>query len=99
MSYQIELSPVALEGIHQLKRSGDTAAIKKLNLLLDELREHPETGTGKPEQLKYNYAGKWSRHLNEKHRLIYEIHSEILTVIVLNTYGHCKDHTISGGAR
>lgn len=91
MSYTIELTQEALEGIQKLKKSGDLAAVKKLNKLLDELREHPETGTGKPEQLKYGYTGKWSRHISDKHRLIYEIHEDIITVIVFSTFGHYED--------
>jgi len=50
-----------------------------------------QTGTGKPEKLKYGYIGKWSRHISDKHRLIYEIHEEVVTVIVLSTFGHYKD--------
>lgn len=91
MSYLIEITPDALESIQKLKKSGDKAALKKLNNLLDELREHPETGSGKPEKLKYNYSGKWSRKISEKHRLIYEICEEAVTVIVLSTFGHYRD--------
>jgi toxin YoeB len=91
MSYQIDVLPDALEGIEKLKKHGDLAALKKLDELLKELREHPKTGTGKPEQLKYNYSGKWSRKISEKHRLIYEIDEEVVTVIVLSTFGHYKD--------
>ena len=91
MNYQIELTKVAYDGIQKLKKSGDLAAIKKLNRLFDELRDHPETGTGNPEKLKYGYAGKWSRHISDKHRLIYEIHEDVVMVIVLSTFGHYKD--------
>ena len=91
MSYAIEMTQESLDGIQELKKSGDLAALKKLNKLLDELREHPETGTGRPEKLKYNYTGKWSRHISEKHRLIYEIHEDIITVFVLSTFGHYED--------
>jgi toxin YoeB len=91
MSYLVKISPNALEDIEKLKKSGDKASLKKLNSLIDELREHPETGSGKPEKLKYNYSGKWSRKISEKHRLIYEIHEEVVTVIVLSAFGHYED--------
>ena len=91
MSYQIELSAIALKGIQKLKATGEIATIEKLNLLLNELREHPETGTGKPERLKFNYSGKWSRRISDKHRLIYEIRNEIVTVVVFSTFGHYED--------
>ncbi len=90
MSY-IEITKNALEGIQKLKKSGDLAAVKKLNKLLGELREHPEKGTRQPEQLKYIYAGKWSRHISGKHRLIYEIHEDIVTVVVFSTFGDYAD--------
>ena len=63
--------------------------LKKLNTLLNELREHPETGTGKPERLKY--IDKWSRRINDKHRLIYEIFDQIVTVVIVQAYGHYDD--------
>jgi toxin YoeB len=91
MSYLVKVTTDALEDIEKLKKSGDKASLKKLNNLLDELRDHPETGSGKPEKLKDNYSGRWSRKISEKHRLIYEIHEEVVTVIVLSTFGHYGD--------
>lgn len=55
MTYDIELSEIALDGIKQLKKAGELQALKKLNSLLSELEEHPKTGTGKPEQLRGIY--------------------------------------------
>ena len=89
MSYLIKLSNNAELDIIKLRKSGDKQVIKKLNKLLNELREHPETGTGKPERLKY--VNKWSRRINDKHRLIYEIFEEIVVVEVVQAYGHYDD--------
>lgn len=58
---------------------------------MDELRVHPATGAGKPEQLKYEYSGHWSRKINSKHRLIYQIHEEEVIVEVVQAYGHYCD--------
>jgi len=66
-------------------------ALKKLDILLNELREHPKTGTGKPEMLRNRLSGLWSRRITDKHRLIYEINDEMVNVIILNTYGHYSD--------
>jgi len=88
MSYSIFITQEAKEDILKLRKSGDKIALKKLDILLNELREHPETGTGKPEKLKNRLSGKWSRRITEKHRLIYEINEDVVNVIVLNTYGH-----------
>ena len=59
--------------------------------LIQEIQEHPTTGTGKPEPLKGNRLGQWSRRISQKHRLIYEIREEIVTVLILSSYGHYDD--------
>jgi toxin YoeB len=85
------ISQDALNDIAKLRKSGDVAAIQKLDKLLNELREHPTTGTGSPEQLKFEFTGKWSRRITFKHRLIYEINEELISVIVVQAYGHYSD--------
>ena len=91
MKYLLKLSDQTELDLAKLRKSGNKQVIKKLNALLDELRDHPETGTGKPERLKHEYAGKWSRHISDKHRLIYEIFEQIVTVEVLSAYSHYGD--------
>ena len=51
----------------------DTGPIKRLNTLIEECRRHPFNGTGKPEPLKNELAGYWSRRITSEHRLIYRI--------------------------
>ena len=87
MSYQIIFSPLADKGIKALKRN-EPLVYKKAMQLIQEIQEHPTTGTGKPEPLKGNRSGQWSRRISQKHRLIYEIREEVVTVLVLSTYGH-----------
>jgi toxin YoeB len=60
VSYSIEFTPKAFEGIEKLKKSGNKPVLKKLKALLLELTEHPYTGTGQPEMLKHNLSGLWS---------------------------------------
>jgi len=57
MSYKIQFTDKALEGIDKLKKSGNKPLLKKLKTLLDELTTHPYSGTGQPEQLKHDFAG------------------------------------------
>lgn len=83
MNYSLRLTPNAVKDIQRHKNSGDKKLLQKLEILLNELREHPRTGTGQPEKLKYD-----SRRINKKHRLIYDIHDEIVTVMVLSAYAH-----------
>lgn len=73
MSYHLDFSQQAQIDIDYHKRTGNKAVLKKLFVLLNELCEHPFTGTGKPEPLKYILAGTWSRWINQEHRLVYEI--------------------------
>ena len=89
--YKLEYKDKAKKDVLRLIKSGDKQAVKKLNTLLAELQIHPREGAGKPEQLKYKSAETWSRHINDKHRLIYEIYEQIVTVEVLSAYGHYGD--------
>ena len=91
MSYVLKLTRNALEDIEFLKKSGDKFILKKLAKLLEELIEHPTVGTGHPEELKYNYAGCWSRRLSIKHRIIYRIEEDQQIVLLLFAGGHYKD--------
>lgn len=62
--------------------------IKKLKSLLVELQQHPRTGTGQIEQLKYYTEETWSRRINKEHRLVYRIYDDVVEVLVLSTCGH-----------
>ncbi len=90
MAYELRYTPVANIGLATLENS-EPKAFAKAQRLLDEIREHPRTGTGHPEQLRGNFTGKWSRRITKKHRLIYEIHDMEVVVIVISTYGHYSD--------
>ena len=91
MKYEIELSPRAFNDIAFHKKSGDKGILKKIDSLIDELREHPRTGTGKPELLKNNLSGYWSRRITQKHRLVYRIEDELVTVEIVQAQGHYED--------
>jgi len=57
MSYHLDFAQQANSDIDFHKKTGNKAVLKKLFVLLEELSEHPFTGTGKPEQLKYILQG------------------------------------------
>jgi toxin YoeB len=67
MAYFLEFSGKAQKDIDFHKSSGNKAILKKMFVLLEELTEHPFEGTGKPELLKYDFAGYWSRRINREH--------------------------------
>lgn len=56
---------------------------KKIDELVDDIILHPEIGIRKPERLKHEMTGLWSRHINDKHRIIYEISNEKLHIVSL----------------
>lgn len=86
--YQVIIKSTAEKDLLAHKKSGDTASIKKILKILNELSEHPFTGIGNPEQLKYELSGYWSRRINKKDRLIYEVNQDIVTVYVVSAIGH-----------
>ncbi|MEO6283529.1 MAG: Txe/YoeB family addiction module toxin [Dyadobacter sp.] len=88
MSYSIEFTPKALEGIEKLKKSGNMPVLKKIRKLLDELTEHPYTGIGQPEQLKHNLAGFWSRRITQEHRIVYAVDEKSVVVTIVSAKGH-----------
>ena len=60
--------------------------LKKINELLKEIQRTPFTGKGEPEGLRGDLSGKWSRRINIKDRLVYEVSDEMITVL------QCKGH-------
>lgn len=59
----------------------DKQTLRKINQLLKEIQRAPFTGIGKPEPLKHQLQGCWSRRIDSEHRLVYEITDNTLQVI------------------
>jgi toxin YoeB len=55
----------------------DAMAVARINLLIGECLRHPFTGTGKPEPLKRNLSGWWSRRITREHRLVYRVTGKV----------------------
>ncbi len=90
MSYHLDFSDKANIDIEFHKKSGNKSILKKLYTLLNELAETPEVGTGKPELLKHQLTGMWSRRINKEHRIIYEIlnNEDENRVLIHSVKGH-----------
>ena len=58
----------------------------KLKKLIKESARTPFEGTGKPEALKHDYAGYWSRRITDEHRLVYRVEATFIKIIA------CKFH-------
>ncbi|WP_297448674.1 Txe/YoeB family addiction module toxin [uncultured Alistipes sp.] len=86
--YRVNVSVRAAEHMKAHRKSGDKGTNKRIDRILLELEEHPETGVGNPERLKHDYSGYWSRRLSSEHRLIYRIEAEVVEVIIVSAMGH-----------
>ena len=90
MIYKITLSPKAYEDVKRLEKS-EPKAFQKALRFVEELKEHPKTGTGHPEPLKGKPENRWSREITRKHRLVYRIFETEVFVDVISAYGHYDD--------
>jgi len=87
--YNVIISERAKGDIRSHIRSGNIPLTRKIDRLIDELEINPRTGTGKPEPLKHDRAGQWSRRINNEHRLVYTIEDNVVKVVsVLSAKGH-----------
>ncbi len=89
--FGLKIEELAQRHIAKHFKSGDKSSIKKLEKVLIELTETPFTGIGKPEALKHDLTGFWSRQINKKDRLLYKVEEDIVTVFVISAMGHYLD--------
>ena len=87
---EVIYSPKALEDLKYWRKSGNKTIQNKITKLIEAIQVNPYEGIGKPEPLKYNLSGAWSRRINQEHRLIYEINerNEIIILNILSLKGH-----------
>lgn len=90
MTYEVKLSDQVKMDLVKLAKS-EPKAFAKASRFIEELKEHPKTGTGHPEPLKGKPEGRWSREITKKHRLVYRICEAEVYVDVLTAYGHYGD--------
>jgi toxin YoeB len=83
---EVEYKKKALEDRAYWKQQGDVKIQNRISKLIKDICEHPFTGIGKPEPLKYELSGLWSRHITKHHRIIYEIFDEKISIISMK--GH-----------
>jgi toxin YoeB len=83
---EIVFSPEALEDFKFWKQSGNVKIQQRITKLLESIKETPFEGIGKPEALKHNWSGYWSRRINDEHRLIYKRENERIIVAQLRDH-------------
>lgn len=64
----------------------DKKTLKRINLLIQDIERHPFEGLGKPEPLKYDLSGYWSRRIDDTNRIVYRINNDVLEI------SQCKTH-------
>lgn len=76
----------ALDDIEYWKKSGNKIIRNRITKLLNSIEVSPFEGLGKPEPLKYELSGFWSRRINREHRLVYKLKADTNTIYSLK--GH-----------
>lgn len=85
---EVIFSPQALEDIEYWKKSGNKAIMNRITTLLKDIVAHPFSGIGKPEALKYDLTGYWSRRINSEHRIVYSVRNDMIEVHVMSMRFH-----------
>ena len=67
----------------------DKKILKRINQLVKDISRNPFEGIGKPEPLKENLAGLWSRRIDGEHRIVYAVEDN--TVLIFSCRGHYND--------
>lgn len=85
---EIIFLPISKEHLDYFKKVNNPVILKKIRQLLDSILDTPYSGIGKPEPLKHNLTGLWSRRINLEHRLVYEIIESDNVILIHSLKGH-----------
>ncbi len=77
---KLQFTSVALEDLKYWKETREKI-YHKIKRMIEQIRTAPTMGIGKPEPLKYEWSGYWSRRINEKHRLVYCFDDEYVMIV------------------
>jgi toxin YoeB len=91
MIFQVFLQAKANLDLEAHRKAGNKVLLKKISRLLNELELNPYDGIGKPHQLKHRPDGAWSRHIDDRHRMIYTVNDDKVIVFVISLWGHYDD--------
>ncbi|MDX9944974.1 MAG: Txe/YoeB family addiction module toxin [Azonexus sp.] len=64
----------------------DKAILRRINTLIRDIQRDPFAGIGKPEPLKFNFSGYWSRRIDDEHRIVYKVDDD--EIILAQLRGH-----------
>ena len=86
MIYKIKTSTQFKNEYRKIAKSGNTKMLDRIDSLIESARQDPSSGIGKPEALKHNLSGFYSRRINQKDRLIYSVEDD--TIVLHQCLGH-----------
>lgn len=78
----------AIEERDYWKKSGNKTVQKRISSLLNAIVDNPYYGIGKPELLRANLTGYWSRRITQEHRLVYGVNDEERRIVVISMRFH-----------
>lgn len=64
----------------------DKKTLKRINSLIHNIERNPFEGIGKPEPIKYDLSGCWSRRIDDTNRIVYRINNDILEILQCRTH-------------
>lgn len=64
----------------------DKKTLKRINNLIKDIERNPFEGLGKPEPLKHELSGFWSRRIDEQNRIVYRVQNDILQIAQCRTH-------------
>jgi toxin YoeB len=83
---QIELTVRAEADLAYWQKTGNKPVLQKIRTLLESIIETPFSGIGKPEQLKHELSGKWSRRITLSDRIIYQVIDDTIYIYSLRRH-------------
>ncbi|SDF25447.1 toxin YoeB [Dyadobacter soli] len=78
---EIAFTPKALSQLDYWKKTGNETILQRIRALLESISQSPFSGIGKPEPLKHQLSGFWSRRINDEHRLVYKIEKGKIVIV------------------
>lgn len=77
---EIIFTDVAKRDLDDWRKEGNSKILQKIRTLLENIIQTPFSGLGKPEPLKHQFTGKWSRRITQADRLVYSIEGTIIYI-------------------
>lgn len=87
MDFRLTLSKQAVDDILDWRKA-DKNTLRKIDRLFLDIEHTPYTGLGKPEPLRHEMSGCWSRRINAKDRIVYKVDEQAGIITIISVKGH-----------